>query len=289
MNTKYTSKSAIPHVLPHETNYSFSTKTLIYSQLELRFDWHPHVEIWHILKGQGTAIIEGKRYTLRAGSICIINPNEIHAAFADIGTPITMHVLRFSYDYFTDKTTQSILEDFIREEKFLPTSILRTFPMYKTILELMDQLFELRTDTNQLTSLYVTSIMYQLLSNIFQNKFFYSKPSTTKKSIPLVKQTIDYINQHFKDTISLDYLSSLLQTSKPHLCRVFKKVTTNTITQYQNTCRIQYACDQLIYTDKTASTISFESGYQQLTYFNKRFKQETSLTPIEYRQALKKG
>ena len=77
-------------------------------------------------------------------------------------------------------------------------------------------------------------------------------------------------------------------TSKPHLCRTFKRMTAQTISEYQNSYRIKKACELLTETDDRIVSIAFQVGYNNISYFNERFRKKTLQTPIEYRQTHKR-
>jgi transcriptional regulator GlxA family with amidase domain len=67
-------------------------------------------------------------------------------------------------------------------------------------------------------------------------------------------------------------------------CRFFKLRTNKTFSYFLNELRIKHACDLLLNTDKTVAQISGESGYHNMTNFNKFFKEITALTPSAYRE-----
>lgn len=67
-------------------------------------------------------------------------------------------------------------------------------------------------------------------------------------------------------------------------CRFFKKNTTKTFSQLLNEIRIGFACKSLIYTENSISEIAFNSGYNNVPYFNRQFKRLKEVTPNEYRQ-----
>jgi len=132
--------------------------------------------------------------------------------------------------------------------------------------------------------------LFELLFIFYTHKFIYHR-STPKKvtvSEETVKKTITYIHSNYDESFTLDYLADMSSTSKPHLCRTFKRMTAQTITEYQNSYRIKKACELLIKTDERIVTIAFQVGYNNISYFNERFRQKTMLTPIEYRQTHKR-
>ena len=72
--------------------------------------------------------------------------------------------------------------------------------------------------------------------------------------------------------------------SPSYLCREFKKQTNSTIVQYINVTRVMNAQRQLMETDKNITQISAETGFSNLTHFNRVFKSVTGATPSGYRK-----
>ena len=68
-----------------------------------------------------------------------------------------------------------------------------------------------------------------------------------------------------------------------YLCRAFKHYTGRTIMDYLNLRRIQSAMIQLRSTQDKIIQIALECGFNDLAYFNRRFRAVTSMTPTEYR------
>ena len=64
----------------------------------------------------------------------------------------------------------------------------------------------------------------------------------------------------------------------------FKKVTQKTFVEIVTEFRIKHACQMLRTTQKTMVEICFESGFGNLSHFNKQFKQWMKVPPLQYRK-----
>ncbi|MDD3402611.1 MAG: AraC family transcriptional regulator [Hespellia sp.] len=100
-------------------------------------------------------------------------------------------------------------------------------------------------------------------------------------------QTIKYIDQHFKEEISLDQLSKEIGISKFYLLKQFKKYFETTIREYQIVTRLNYAKELLKYTDTPVHDISDACGINQTSHFIHLFKKHECLTPLQYRNKWK--
>ncbi len=267
---------------------------LVHSEEELMISWHNELEVIHIIEGEGVFTVDGKKYMVRSNSFIIINPNQLHSAEATIGRNMKYKSLKIRYETLlgnNDHTCNQFIQPLIDKSKYLPNIIQPTMPIHKDISNLYYQLGQTFRQKSLGNYLLIKSYTINLLYLFYTNRYVYKKnitKSTKISSTFLVKNTVDYIHKHYNENIDLDFMSVSLNTSKPHLCRVFKKHTNQTITEYINYYRINNACDLLIKTNLQVVEIAFKIGYNNLAYFNSRFKKKTYLTPKQFREANKK-
>jgi len=92
-----------------------------------------------------------------------------------------------------------------------------------------------------------------------------------------------HVESNFKEEISLNQAADLINMTLPAFCRYFKKTTNKTFTQFLNNYRISYACKLLSNEEISISEVSFESGFNNLSHFNKQFRKIVNCSPKEYR------
>lgn len=69
-----------------------------------------------------------------------------------------------------------------------------------------------------------------------------------------------------------------------YFCRYFKRLTGKTITTYLNEIRIDKAAELLVSSDEKSIEIAGACGFENIGYFNKRFKNLKGSTPSKYRE-----
>jgi AraC-like DNA-binding protein len=72
--------------------------------------------------------------------------------------------------------------------------------------------------------------------------------------------------------------------TKSAFCHYFKKRTRKNFSRFVNEMRVGHASKLLVETDNSISEICFQSGFRNLSNFNRQFKEINSLSPQEYRQ-----
>lgn len=99
-----------------------------------------------------------------------------------------------------------------------------------------------------------------------------------------LKNVLRYLDGHYTEEISLDYLAEQFYISKYYLSREFKKEYGTTIIQYILTKKITNAKELLRYSNASIEEIAVLCGIDDASYFNKVFKKMEGCTASEYRK-----
>lgn len=99
-----------------------------------------------------------------------------------------------------------------------------------------------------------------------------------------LQPAIDFIHQNFHKKITLEQIARAAHFSVSRLCHLFRERMQMTVIAYLNEVRISRAKHLLAATDWGCLEICFESGFENLSYFNRTFKKLTGLTPSQFRK-----
>jgi AraC-like DNA-binding protein len=253
-----------------------------------KFGWeyhfHPEYEIVCVLNGSGTRHIGNSFSRYENGDLVFIGPNLPHDGFG-----LNAHGLH----------EEIVIQ--IREEVFQQSIINR--PEMATIIPLLDRVkhgicftgstkekitrrlkrlvklpqFERFIELLNILHMMAVSTEYQLL-----NEDVRISPAITKRNIRL-QNIFNYVEKHFSDEIEIRKVASIANLSVPSFCNYFRKIMNTTFTEFLNQYRIQRAC-LLLQEEKTIYETCFESGFNNVAYFNKVFKQITKKTPSEFKR-----
>lgn len=106
----------------------------------------------------------------------------------------------------------------------------------------------------------------------------------TEKHSARINTVFEYSITNFKEPIELETVAGLIYMSKPSFCRFFKKSTGKAYFDFLKELRIGYACKLLQESNMSITQICFECGYENISNFNRQFKELIATTPFKYRQ-----
>jgi AraC-like DNA-binding protein len=97
---------------------------------------------------------------------------------------------------------------------------------------------------------------------------------------------LNFVKEEFKRPIPLEEIAELVNMTVPAFCRYFKKITGKTFVQFVNEYRLAHAAKLLHEKQISITDVCFESGFNNFSYFNKKFKSLTGKSPSTYRNEL---
>ncbi len=99
-----------------------------------------------------------------------------------------------------------------------------------------------------------------------------------------LNKVYDYLSENYKEAITLTNVSSLINMTPNAFCKYFKKISRRTLIETVLQYRINFALSQLVQTNLPVADICFESGFGNVSHFNKVFKNKMKLSPLQYRK-----
>lgn len=256
---------------------------------------HPELQLIYILEGTGDLFIGDTITTFEAGDLFLFGSNQSHVLKSDskyfdedcnaMARSISIFFHETSLgDGFFDLSETAVIKKLIeRANHSLQFS-------QDTAQEIGSRMNHLISKTGFSQFLEVLSILNDLaqkdtykqltsVSNI--------QPPTDKES-ERINNVINYILSHYKEDIELGTIADIANYSKAAFCRFFKQRTRKTFTQFLNEVRVAQACKLLRNTDLNISQVGFESGYNNVSNFNRQFKRITDTTPKKYIEKFEK-
>lgn len=119
--------------------------------------------------------------------------------------------------------------------------------------------------------------------SVLSNQLFVQEAAV---EVPAVTRARQYIAEHQGEEISLSQVSQAVHMSPFYFCKVFKKATELTFTDYLARVRIETVKKLLLNPHTRVSEAAYESGFQSLSQFNRVFRRVAGESPSDYRDRL---
>ncbi|GGJ86005.1 AraC family transcriptional regulator [Pseudomonas matsuisoli] len=97
-------------------------------------------------------------------------------------------------------------------------------------------------------------------------------------------QAVNYIFSHYMRELSLEEVASHMNMKPTYFSRFFKQATGRCFVEFVNSLRISKSCELLVGSHLPVTEVCFESGFNNLSNFNRRFQQLKGMTPSRYRR-----
>jgi AraC-like DNA-binding protein/ligand-binding sensor protein len=100
---------------------------------------------------------------------------------------------------------------------------------------------------------------------------------------PMIRRARAYIAGHYGDPVDLDEIARVMHVSTFYFCKMFRKTTGLTFTDYLGRVRVEKAKNLLLNPHLRVSEIAYAVGFQSLTHFNRIFRKTTGEAPTAFR------
>lgn len=272
-------------------NQSFLVKKLQEPFFDPNWHFHPHYQLFTVIKGTGTRFIGDDIRHFEEGDTVFLGPN-------------MPHLWRSDRPYFEKESqlqTEGIVvyfkEDFLGNDFFEKPEMFDIKSFLKNSergLDLTGTLgAEMLGDLNELLGLTgfegiskLLNILHKLSVTGDYQYISSSNYTNTHKISETERMRIvhEYVLKHFKENINLSTVASLSNMTEAAFCRYFKSRTNKTFSDFVKEIRIGNACKILQNEQKSISQICYESGYNTVSNFNNQFKLLKGVSPLQYQK-----
>ena len=233
-------------------------------------NWHSNIEVLLVTEGEGRMQYNSDEFGVSKHDIIIINSGDLHRIYSDSG---------ISFDYLI------IDESFCRENG-------------------------IRTDTRHFERVFNCSDTERLLNSAYERYRLYkinNSPINTallrlsvlellielysRHSLPIagdvlesrsprdyVKKTIEFLSDHYTESLTLEEVAASCGITKYHLAREFKRYTGQTVITYVNILRCKKA-DMCLSQGMTVTEAAVECGFESISYFSRTYKKLKGVSP----------
>ncbi len=268
-------------------NTYLCTIPLDFTQVMLH--WHQEIELIVIKKGQGCVSVDFETRIVTAGDMVMILPGQLHSIAQNEGHTMEYENIIFSPQMFVsgknDLCALEFILPLIQFDRPTLTFITPSVSGYSNLTDCIIQIDALCSAKAEGYQLAVKGYLFHFFFFLMHTKSNRDSASIIKtKSLHKLKLIIKYIETNYANPISVDEMASLTFYSKSHFMKFFKTHMGAGFIEYLNDYRLTISTKLLITTELSILEVATQTGFENLSYFNRIFKRKYAKTPGQYRK-----
>ena len=259
---------------------------------EVALHHHDFYEIYFFLSGNVQYNIESRSYSLTPGDVLLISPLELHQ-------PV------FSQDHRSYERVVLWIDKPFLDSLGLPgqdlgacfdttrpnhANLLRPDGTQRQILNFyLEQLRQEAASAEPYQDIQSLALLVQIL--VMLNRLALKErqlPENNAHFDSVVYSILTYINEHYRDDLSLDFLANKFFISKYHLSREFNRLIGTSVHRYIIQKRLVMA-KQMMSDGVSSSEVYQHCGFGDYSNFYRAFKSEYEISPKEFTARLKES
>ncbi len=250
------------------------------------YHWHPETEFIMVEEGRVGLTIGEEIYTAVPGEVYFVNPQQLHEIRGGAGG--TFHAFVFPMNFLQFARTDLAQNEWLAPMEAgaieFQTMLPRENPVAAQVTAaLQDSLAACRMKKPGY-QVQVKADLLRILALIAgENLIRPCADRATYKTVTL-REIVAYLDAHCTERLRLADVSTHFHMSPQYFCTFFKNNIGRTLTQHMNFLRIERASRLLRETNLPIMEVGMSVGFDNFSYFIKRFRETYGCTPSEYRQ-----
>lgn len=259
--------------------------------------WHDEMEIIYIKKGQGVVTIDYVLYHVNGGDILIILPGKLHSIGQERGCSMEYENIIFQPSMLTagqaDICTAQYFQPLFQNQLTIPEYLSLSHPAHEDAarcLDRADALCQHRPAAYQISvKAQLFQFFYVLLSHSQESgkqdaALSSPKNSRNQRSMEKTKLILKYIETNYARQLTIEEMAHACGFSQSHFMKFFKTTFHKPFIAYLKEYRLTMASRLLLTSGATILEIAQDTGFENLSYFNRSFKAMFGKTPREFRE-----
>ncbi len=252
--------------------------------------YHPEIEIVLILQGTGKKFVGSSITDFGPGDLCMIGTFLPHYYKSDEECYVSQDikskslVMHFNADFLGEKIWESPEGQNI---KSLLERSKRGIQFSKNVAVLLEEKFKILFELKGMPRLTAFLEILEFLAVSTEKEYLSLDAIQIRNEVDSdrIKKVLEHVSSNFMNTIRLEDVADLANMSESSFSRYFKKRTRKTFSSFLIDIRIEYACKMLQNDKLSIAQIALDSGFYNLSNFNRQFKVSKKITPLAYRMS----
>ncbi len=258
----------------------------------LALHYHPEVELTLIIKGHGMRFVGDSIQPFEEGDLCLLGGSLLHSWYSsESSTQAEAIVIQFPPSMLHKLGDQ--WAELSRLPQLLPRcqcGLKIDGPQRETVGQLMWEIVSAPAGSARRFALLLEAFEELLQCDAARPiSTAPPMPSSADGSFSHFQKIMQYLHERMPEAPEQAEMAAMAQMTPAGFSRFFKRMVGKSYVDYINAWRIGLACRQLMHTDAPITTIALNCGFENLSNFNRRFRQYKGTTPREYRRLARVG
>ncbi|MGI8637020.1 MAG: helix-turn-helix domain-containing protein [Segetibacter sp.] len=258
--------------------------------LTTRWHYHPEIELIFFIEGSTTAVIGDGFQQFEEGDLVILGANFPHV-LQENKEYARQHPNHKPFGLIIQFTGEFLGKDFLTKPELLQVKNLlqkagRGLHFRRDVVGKVEPVLLQMHQLNESRKL--LSLLNVLMTLAEEDAFEFLTPEgyvyDPAQDEERMHDIHQYVYEHFTQPISIKEIAAIANMTETSFCRYFKTRTLKHFTQFVNEIRIAYSCRLLNNNNYSVTQACFESGFNNLSYFNRQFKQVMKVSPQQYQK-----
>lgn len=246
---------------------------------------HSYYEMFYLIHGSCDLFIKNNIYHLTAGNITFIPADTLHRTSYTGAAFHERLYIEFTPNYMNELFLQ-LGADWIHQHLF--SKIFYLPEEYRSdINHLLSQMIVEQQSSDNFSNCMIKILFQELIIHILRyinDSSILIVNNNTKATDESLQTAINYINENFKNDITLNDMAQLLHLNPSYFSKKFKAVNGLGFKEYLNNVRINHSEKLLLETNMSITEIAFECGYDNSNYYGDAFKKINGVSPSAFRR-----
>ncbi len=248
--------------------------------------WHEEVEVIKVQQGEGKFCIDGNWYDAQSRDIFILRPFAMHSINRKEGYDMAMDAVVFNLRLLEtgggDICTLKYFAPLLNEKNAVPCIVKPNDGWYADFDKAVCALFT--QNDSEGNELQIKAKLYEMFYLIYSNRLMPSAANVTEdKQCYTVRKALEYIRANYAGKITVTDVAKHCGYSEFHLMKLFKHFAGVSCIEYANNYRLTVAGQLLLGSNDEVASIANQVGFDNVSYFNRRFKKQYGTTPKAFR------
>jgi AraC-like DNA-binding protein len=255
--------------------------------------WHTYLELFIPVAGRGRMRMGGTDVAFAAGDVLVVDHLKLHLVLDFEGSELRALVIRFLPELVRGLVASAadylLLVPFYCQLQGRAHVLARSQPAAHPVHEALAQLCRAYLEPAQAeyrqtgARAYFQVVLHHLAQHFSASGTLRAEYQRQQQKASRLGRAFEHIQRHYGEKLALERVAKLVALSRPQFTKLFKEASGMTFVEYVLKVRLAHAARLLRETDGRIAEIAMQVGFEDPSYFDRRFRRQFGETPLRFR------